>query len=333
MSGNERAKYNQSLHHVITFFPERIQTFFAHLSTVTLESIEEIRFRVNRPVEVKTGASRFFLCSEKQINPAYQQDFCLEKRELEEMLYKMLGYSWYAFEEEMRNGYFTIGNGCRVGISGKALVEFGEIRAIKQIYAVNIRISHQVKGCACHVMPFIVDHQKHILSTLLLSPPQMGKTTLLRDIVRILGSGYDDIGPMDISLIDERSEIAGAVDGVPQNDVGLCTDVLDGCPKNKGIIIALRSMSPQVIATDEIGKAEDVDAIEEALNSGVSVIATAHAKNIQEALNRPILRSIIEKHFFKRIVILGNSRGTGSIEKIIDGCSLTPISLFKRGVV
>ncbi|MDP3486426.1 MAG: ATPase, T2SS/T4P/T4SS family, partial [Bacillota bacterium] len=147
--------------------------------------------------------------------------------------------------------------------------------------------------------------------TLVISPPQAGKTTLLRDIARQLS----DKGQR-VCIVDERSEIAGCYNGCPQLDVGLRTDVMDGCPKAEGMLMALRALSPDVIITDEIGRAEDAAAIEEALNSGVRVIASAHGSTYEEVAARPNLSTLLQRGLFQRVVILSNRRGPGTIEYI-----------------
>ena len=153
---------------------------------------------------------------------------------------------------------------------------------------------------------------------MILSPPQMGKTTLIRDLARQLSNGFPGFSGVKVGIVDERSEIAGCYQGIPQNDVGVRTDILDGCPKATGIIMLIRSMSPNVIITDEIGKPKDVMAIEDALNAGITIITTAHSHGLEDARRRPILKSLLENNVFQRIMVLGNSLGTGTLEKVYD---------------
>ena len=221
----------------------------------------------------------------------------------------------YAFDEELKNGYITLRGGHRVGMSGKAVLEQGQIRTLKYIKSFNFRISREVIGAADKIIPFIISGQ-NICHTLILSPPQMGKTTLLRDIARKISNGFPGFKGVKVGIVDERSEIAGCWHGLPQKSVGIKTDILDGCPKAAGIMMMIRSMSPRVIITDEIGRAEDAMAIHEALNAGISIITSAHASDIQDALARPILSGLLENQIFERIVVLGNSLGVGTLEKI-----------------
>ena len=192
------------------------------------------------------------------------------------------------------------------------------IISFRHITSFNIRIAREILNVANKVLPFIIENGQ-VLHTLILSPPQMGKTTLLRDICRQLSNGFPGFGGVKIGIVDERSEIAGCFQGIPQNDVGVRTDILDGCPKAIGIIMMIRSMSPNVIITDEIGKPEDVMAIEDALNAGIKIITSAHSSGLDDARRRPILKSLIDKNIFQRILVLGNSLGTGTLERVYDG--------------
>ncbi|MGI5882519.1 MAG: stage III sporulation protein AA, partial [Dethiobacteria bacterium] len=122
-----------------------------------------------------------------------------------------------------------------------------------------------------------------------------------------------------VGIVEERSEIAGCFRGVPQLDIGLRTDVLDACPKAEGIMLMLRSLSPQVIITDEIGRHEDALAVEDAVHAGITVIASAHGSSLEDVLARPILRKLLDKNYFERLVFLSNKRGPGTLEMIIEG--------------
>mgnify|MGYP000686723372 FL=1 len=173
-------------------------------------------------------------------------------------------------------------------------------------------------------MPYIVSG-RDVCHTLVLSPPQMGKTTLLRDIARKLSDGYPGFRGLKVGIVDERSEIAGCWQGIPQRKVGMRTDVLDSCPKAAGIMMMIRSMSPRVIITDEIGRPEDAAAIQEALNAGIKIIASAHAADINDALARPFLSRLLENRIFERIAVLGDSLGVGTLEKVYDSDGTTQL--------
>jgi stage III sporulation protein AA len=232
--------------------------------------------------------------------------------------------SIYALEEELRNGYVTLPGGHRVGLVGRTVLEGGRIRTQRDLSGMNFRIARQVIGAADPLMPYLVDRTtRRPRSLLVVSSPALGKTTLLRDIARQLSSGVPAMGGRGwkVGVVDERSEIAACCDGVPQNDVGPRSDVLDACPKAEGMAIMVRSMSPEVIVTDEIGIADDARAIEEARRSGVAVIASAHARDLEDAAARPVLRDIMASGVFDIVAVLGRSLGLGTIESVL--CGLT----------
>ena len=181
-----------------------------------------------------------------------------------------------------------------------------------------MRVSGAVKGCALKVLPHIIRSPTDVYNTLVISPPCAGKTTLIRDITRLLSSGTGDgrfLG-VNIGVVDERSEIAAVSAGVHGHDVGIRTDVYDGCRKQQGIFMMLRSMSPKIIVTDEIGGEEDFAALESAMNSGVRIIATAHGCNVDDIKARRVIANMIREGFFEKYIVLSAVNGPGTIEKL-----------------
>lgn len=222
---------------------------------------------------------------------------------MKETLSRMSKYSMYALEEELRNGFFTIQGGHRVGVAGRTVCEQGKVLSFRNICSLNIRVARQKKGCAKALLPWLIQGDS-IYNTLLLSPPGVGKTTMLRDCIRLLSEGGGQMPGKKIGIVDERSEIAASFLGIPQNDLGDRVDVLDNCPKAEGMRLLLRSMSPQIIAVDELGGREDCLAVEEVLHCGCQILGTMHARDITELKEKMYLSEWLGKGFFGRFVFL-----------------------------
>lgn len=250
------------------------------------ESIEEIRFRLGKPLRIRT--------SRKDI----KCDYLIDEKDIRDTLEFATNHSAYAYGEEIRDGYITVEGGHRIGICGKTVYENNEIKTIRNISALNIRVAHDVKGCSCGIVEHLINNGD-VLNTLIISTPGCGKTTLIRDITRIIS----DKG-INVSVVDERSEIAACYHGKPQNDVGECTDVMDSCPKKHGMIMMVRSMSPDVIVIDEVGSNDDAVAMEYAINSGCSVIATIHGSSIKQVREKGCMRQIINSKRIDRYVVI-----------------------------
>ena len=236
-------------------------------------------------------------------------------------------YSIYAFQEEIKNGFITLRGGHRVGIGGKVLYGNMGIETIRNISSLNIRIAREKIGISNKIIQYILDFNNSIYNTLIVSPPQCGKTTLLRDIIRTLSNGTNlpNGKAFKIGVIDERSEISGMYNGIPQHSIGIRTDVLDGCNKKDGTTILIRAMSPDIIAMDEIGGINDVEAIHESLKAGIKVIATVHGSDLNDLLSKRSLKILIEEKVFGRYIFLDNSRGVGTVKEILDGKSFRSV--------
>ena len=217
----------------------------------------------------------------------------------------------------MRKGFLTIEGGHRVGMAGKAITERDRVKNLRYVSSVHIRAAHEVKGCADRVFPYITN-QKELYHTMIISPPGCGKTTLLRDIIRQVSDGNSYVKGCTVGIVDERSEIAGCFRGVPGNDVGMRTDVLDGCPKAEGMMMLIRSMAPDVVAVDEIGGREDGGSLRYAMNCGCVLLATVHGSCMEELLQKPVLRELVEQGIFERYVFLEAGKIPGRIGQILD---------------
>lgn len=291
---------------VLSFLPKTIKEQLEHIPPLQKLEIEEIRIRTNRPIEVTTGGKTIFL------------PYIVNADDANQLLNKISHHSIYALEEELRRGYITIDGGHRIGLAGKVILEAGKVKALRDISSFNIRIAKEKIGIAESLLPALYEEQwQH---TMIIGPPQTGKTTLLRDIARIVSTGdhRSGIPARKVGIVDERSEIAGCVNGIPQLTFGPRVDVLDACPKAEGMMMMIRSMSPEVLVVDEIGRLEDTDAILEAVNAGIKLIMTTHGESLAEIQKRPSLQNILKLEIFQRYIELSRRNGPGTITKIKD---------------
>ncbi|MDP4093542.1 MAG: stage III sporulation protein AA [Bacillota bacterium] len=297
-----------------------------------LKNIEEIRMRVGRPLMLHNSKGDWFVENDGKLLQKAFDPFIVKQEDIMKTIELMSENSIYAFQEDIKNGFITLKGGHRIGITGRVVMDGTGIKNIKDFSGLNIRISREVYGCSDNVMRHIVRNKTSVYNTLLISPPQCGKTTLLRDITRNLSDGFPvlEFPGIKVGVIDERSEIAACYKGAPQNRVGTRTDVLDACPKVIGMDIMLRSMSPQVIITDEIGNQGDRNAITRVLNAGINIIASAHGYNISELKSRQEVIKLMEENVFERYIVLSNHDGPGTVEEIIDGKNMSVI--YRRGM-
>lgn len=305
---------------ILAVLPVNLRRLISSLPVQVLAQLEEIRLRLGRPLMVGQAQTDAFVNPKGQLVMSPEDAYLVSGEDIQRTLQLVSNASFYALEEELRNGYITLAGGHRVGLVGRAVVERGQVKTLKNIWTLNIRISREVVGAATPVLPYLVNHQM-IYHTMLFSPPRCGKTTLLRDLIRQISNGVPvlNLPGLTVGVVDERSELAGCYRGVPQRDIGIRTDVLDGCPKSKGMIMLVRAMAPQVIATDEIGCQEDVATLEEILHAGVKVLFTVHGSSLPELAARPALAYLFRLNVIERFVLLGRSRGVGTIEDILDG--------------
>ncbi|MBE5987713.1 MAG: stage III sporulation protein AA [Paenibacillaceae bacterium] len=318
---------------LINLFSKNVREILNKVA-LNFDEVQEIRLRVAAPLMLVYRNEEYYLTGSGNISKKLEEAYHITKNELKETMEYMSNYSLYAFEEELKQGFLTVQGGHRIGIAGKTILDESGIKTMKYISFINIRLSHQVKGCASPILPFVYKNQREVCHTLIISPPRCGKTTLLRDLIRQISDGSREFAGMNVGVVDERSEIGACYQGAPQNDLGIRTDILDCCPKAKGMMMLIRTMSPRVIAVDEVGSREDLDAIEYVMNCGCKLIATVHGSSIEDLRQKPVLRTLLEERIFERYIVLNNLGRIGNIDQIFDsrGTQLYKANIFGTGV-
>lgn len=297
---------NKITAYICSLLPSRLAEYIASLPPEKETCLKELRLRIERPLALKFGS-----CQTHEECIFAEKNGIISRNDIDAVTAHLSDHSMNSVKDKLKLGFIPLRYGCRAGIAGEILLKNGAVDFQHNINSITLRIAHEYKGCARSVFDAIYNGGK-ILNTVIISPPMMGKTTLLRDLARLLGN------VTDVCIIDERSEIASCFNGIAQFDVGKRTDILDGCPKAEGIAMAIRSMSPNVIITDEIGNANDGGALAEVARCGVSFIATLHADSLSSARHRNGISTLFDNGAVKKAVILGNSQGIGTVESITE---------------
>jgi len=257
----------------------------------------EIRLRAGRPMELVTAERDRLIYAPGGAPMLGEDDF-------ERIVAQLCEHSIYAWEHELSEGFLTIAGGYRVGIAGRAIRTDSGVR-YTAVRGLCIRIVRECIGAGKTILPLLVSAGT-LCSTLLISPPGCGKTTLLRDLIRLVSDGTDEVKPHRVCAADERFELCGSADGRCAFDLGARTDIVSGIAKQDALLRMLAALSPQVLATDELHTAEDAAAIDRASACGVTVLATAHAGSMQELRRRKPMRKLLEDGTFQRIVRIRN---------------------------
>ncbi|MDR1693178.1 MAG: stage III sporulation protein AB [Oscillospiraceae bacterium] len=280
----------------IKALPPGIRSAAMELPETVRAHAEEIRLRAGQAVTVVSETSRELSVS-------------ASARDLQQTLENVSQGSLHTVLDNLRHGFLPLPGGHRMGLCGTAVMKDGQVTLFRELSSLCIRVARERKGIAEKLMPQLLVRGQ-LAHTLILSPPGVGKTTLLRDLIRVVSNGNACLPPARVSAADERGELAASIGGTPQLDVGRNTDVMTGVPKADAAVMLLRGMSPQVLAMDEITAPEDTGVIASCLGCGVTVLSTAHAAGIQDMIIRPVYRGLLG--YFERVVVIS---GTGASRK------------------
>lgn len=283
---------------ILKYLPEKIKNIL-QLEVDDFNKLEEIRLRCGQPIVLK------LIDGDKIIK------YLVNTEDILSVVQNFCENSIYSYQNQIANGFITINGGHRVGISGSCVIEDGRVKNINYIYSLNIRVAKQVIGACNKIIKDIVNFEENsIYNTLIVALPGAGKTTILRDLIRTLSGGIKEMKfkAVNVSVVDERGEIAALYKGKPQNDLGVKVDILENVSKAIGINMLVRAMSPKIIVVDEIGNVEDIKAINYAMCSGTKGIFSAHGNTLEDLYLNPIIKELINLNIIERIIFLDDKR-------------------------
>jgi len=292
-----------------SIFPNLI---YQALCKTPINKLNEIRIRVGKAIVLCINGKSYYLSIDGLSNNL-EKSIVADSNLIEEIIKRSCENSIYAFEEQIKNGYIVTKSGLRIGLAGEGVCIKGNIKTLKNISSLSIRVPHEVKGCASKIMSLLIMYD--FQNTLVLSPPGAGKTTFIRDIIYELSKNNYCY---NVLLVDERYEIACCCDGKPTLDVGNFCDVLSGVSKKYGFENGVKNMKPDIIVCDEISTQNDFDAVFNASNSGVKVLCSIHASLLNDLKEKSDFEKLLQNKVFSRFILLSNRDGPGTIEGVFD---------------
>ncbi|MBR4891443.1 MAG: hypothetical protein IKU15_09210 [Clostridia bacterium] len=306
--------FEDNFNNIISYISPRIQMYLKKMSEPIIENIQEIRLRSDRPVVIVTPTGSSFLTLSGKTSCIYSSNCVIStENEIFDTVNKMCGYSMHSHYEDIINGYITLSNGSRVGLCGTAVYEKEQVKTIKDIKSINIRIPRTVIGVSEQIFNSV--YNGRLKNLLIVGPPSSGKTTMLRDLAFQLSSGR--MGKYyKICVVDERKELFSSQ--YDNKTLGPNTDVLLGFPKGKGISMAVRTLSPDVIICDEIGTLEEAHEVLNGANCGTKFALSIHADNLEELRNKRVVKEFLELNVIDKIVFLSDASNPCKINKIVD---------------
>ncbi len=288
----------QYIQEIVNYFPMNIRELLLRSFEQNIqiqENLQEIRIRVMKPIMLRLRNQDVII------------QYLVTAQEVLQTLEKLCENSIYAYKNQICEGFITIKGGHRIGLTGTAVIENNKIINVKYVTSLNIRIARQIFNCSNKILREVLDlENQNIFNTLIVSPPGKGKTTILRDLIRKISNGIEEVNFRGkvCGVVDERGELAAMYRGIPQNDVGIRTDVIENISKSQGINMLIRTMAPEVIACDEIGSKEDIEAIKLAMISGVKGIFTMHGKNMDDIKANKDVYELVENKQIEKIIFL-----------------------------
>ena len=304
----------QDFLNAVSLLPKDVESLLSVINNDFKKKVNEIRFRANKPVTLNTKDGVFYCTKTGRVTINYNDDlYFTDDRKIQEIVFSLSRRSIHTYQDMLARGFLPLKNGCKAGVAGCAVMKNGAVYSVSSFNSVNVRISRDYYGCAEKIIDAVGDDCN---SFLLVGQPLSGKTTLLRDLCRTY-AGENSFEPKKVVVVDERDEIASKSFGGGV-DVGVHTDILSLYPKEVGIDIALRTLSPDIIVLDEIGADDEINSILSGMNSGVNFIATAHGGDFKEVLSRPNIKKLVDSKVFKKAVVLKGKSAPCEVAEVIN---------------